>query len=137
MMNCICHPNYICCHLGMSKYWTVGMLEYMLAFCRNPCQRPFIILIISQFQQGSQALALRISPCEWLALHTTDLFSSQVGDQPSYPCVRDSPLSQQPMINVDFHPCKSNLQLIITLLEQHYNNLYYTRQLYPMLGQCP
>ena len=31
--------------------------------------------------------------------------------------------------DVDFHPWKSNLKLIITLPEQHYNNLSHTRQL--------
>ena len=38
------------------------------------------------------------------------------------------PLVNSQWLDVDFHPWKANLELIIALLEQHYNNLKHSYQ---------
>src|ERR1700738_255795 len=40
-------------------------------------------------------------------------------------------------LDVDFHPWKSNLMLIIRLPEQQYNNPNHTRQLWPHIRPMP
>ena len=44
------------------------------------------------------------------------------------------PLIGNQWLDVDIHPWKSNLKLIIALLEQYYNNPNHTRQLCPHIG---
>ena len=63
--------------------------------------------------------------------------SSLDGNQPSYFAFRTHPLIRNQFLDVDFHPWKSNLMLIIVLLEQHYNNPKHTRQLCPHIGPKP
>ena len=61
-------------------------------------------------------------------------YSSKEGNQPSYFALGTYPLIGNQSLDVDFHPWKSNLMLIIALPEQHYNNPNYTRQLCPHIG---
>ena len=47
MLNCICPPDCICCHIGMLKYWKVGMLEDMLEFSFYHCFFLYYLLTLN------------------------------------------------------------------------------------------
>ena len=58
-------------------------------------------------------------------------YNSLEGNQPSYFALGTHFSTDNQFFDMDFHPWKFNLMLIIVLLEQHYNNPNHTRQTMP------
>ena len=95
----------------------------------QPSLAPLSNLVISQFLQRQRALMLRIPPYKWLAPHTADLLCHRRGSNLPTLAFKTHRFIGNQCLYVNFYPWKSNLQLIIALPKQHYNNPNHTRQL--------
>ena len=105
-----------------------------IAMLRNTRQHPSTILLVSQLQQGSRALTLCIPPMRMVSFpYLGPPSHGWVTKPPTHAC-GTLPLNDSQLLDVDFHPWKSNLQLIIAFMEQHYNNPKHIWQLNPHVG---
>jgi hypothetical protein len=74
---------------------------------------------------------------EWLAPNTLDLQAHKCVNNPPTLAFGTLPLISSQWLDVDFHPWKSTLWLIIALPEKYYNNPNHIRQLCPHVNSMP